>query len=134
MNALTISVGLLSGAVGLFVYFVFLVTVRDSKERKSRQKQIQSKIDRDNAMRHEVALKLNGLLSNKLEEMPPPSGGMDALLETQKALENVFYEWANENWNLFHLCPDSRISVVGVRNGSFVYELPDCVRRHLKRN
>jgi hypothetical protein len=134
MSNLHYAVSFAFATVGVVAVFVVVRTIRGSKEEREKRRQIQSRIDREEVKRRESALELEKLLTEKLKELRPPSDGRNALVEAQKALEDVFYKWAGNYWDLFALCHSSNIYITGIKNGEFVYDLPDNIKKYLKRN
>jgi predicted type IV restriction endonuclease len=134
MSNLHYAVSFCFATVGVGSIWLIVRSIRGSKSDREKRKQVQSRIDRDNAKRRESATELEKLLTEKLAELRPPSEGREALIEAQKALETVFYNWANNYWDLFALCHDSNIHITGIKNGQFIYDLPDNIKKYLKRN
>jgi predicted nucleic acid-binding Zn-ribbon protein len=134
MSNLQYAVSFAFAVVGVTAVFVIVRSIRGSRQEREKRKQVQSRIERDNVRRRESVMELDKLLSNKLAEVRPPSEGRETLTEAQKAIESVFYNWMNKYWDLFNLCHDSGIYITGIKNGQFVYDLPDNIKKYLKRN
>ena len=136
MTGTEVAVSLGFAIVGIVTYGGVLHFYRSGKNEREKRRQVQSRIDRDDAKRAEAI----NVLEEDLKRCVcghNPNEGMISLVRAQKALEDTFKDWLNEYWDLFYnfsLLADSRIDIVGIKDGTFKYELPDALRQYTKRN
>lgn len=131
MSALLIAVSMGGAAAAGITGFVGYRLRQKNKNFRYRQSQIQSRIDKTEQKKAQAVRELQLALRGKLSELAFRNGGQGAEYVAQRVAEDVFYEWLNHNFGLFHCAmADSHIRITGVKNGHFQYELPEQLKQY----
>lgn len=121
----------MASAIAAFVSGVMIYRHKQNKKRfRYNNYKFINVIDTEERKRKDAVRELHKTLRYKLDlfRMDNPNvtaGTSSGMIVAQRIAEEIFYEWLNHNFALFHCAmAESRIEIIGTHNGSFQYQLP----------